>query len=103
AGVSQRKIAEKFNVSRGTIRFIQNGKTWSHVEVEGFIPRSKDYKGEGNPCSKLTEADVIEIKKLIRDGIKQSEIAKMKDIPRYTVNKISRGTAWKHVVLEGVE
>lgn len=97
-GESQRAIANTFNVSRNTITFIQKGKTWTHIHVDGFVPFDKDNVGEGNPSAKLSEEQVIEIKKLLKNGkISQSEIAKIFNVSKHIISRIKTGKTWKHV------
>lgn len=53
--------------------------------------------------SKLNERCVLAIKKLFTMGWKDSEIAKLFDISRPTVNMIRNAKAWKIVALTGEE
>lgn len=97
-GYSQRKIAKEFNVSRNTITFIQKGKTWKNVEVEGFIPFDKNQTGSNNVNAKLIENEVREIKKLLLEGnLKQKEIAKKFNVSVDIVSRIKLGKTWKEV------
>ena len=57
------------------------------------------WKGENHPTSKLTENQVLEIKRLIRDGLGNTEIAKRYNVKHYTISKIRTGDNWPHVSL----
>ena len=63
--------------------------------------RSKrSVKGIKNGCSKLTEENVREIKKLITERVSQSKIAKRFNVHRTAIGHINSGRAWKHVEFE---
>lgn len=62
------------------------------------IPRPKTIlRGECIGSSKLTEKNVIEIKKLINQGQKSKDIANIYNISYDAINFIKNGTTWKHV------
>lgn len=104
SGETQRTIAKRFNVSRGTITFIQKGEIWLHVDVEGFEPFNRDVKGEGNPCSSLTDKDVVDIKKLLLTSDKsQNEIAEMFKVSKHIISRIKLGKSWSHIKVDGEE
>lgn len=59
---------------------------------------SKANKGEGNGMSKLTESDVIKIKKLLKSqNITQTDIAEMFNVSRRAISLIKTGDRWSHV------
>lgn len=58
------------------------------------LPR---YKGEKHGMSKIKEADVIEIRKLGKLGIKLQDIAAKHNISKSTVSKIILRKSWKHI------
>ena len=56
------------------------------------------YKGSQSPMSKLTEGDVKEIKKMLKNkNIKQIDIAKKYNVSKETITDIKQGKTWKHV------
>lgn len=59
---------------------------------------SKANTGENNPSAKLTEADVLDIRKWYKEGMKQREIAKIKSIACQSVSGIVNYKKWKHVI-----
>ncbi len=74
------------------------GKKHKEESIEK-MRKSKEglYVGEKHPLTKLSEKDVISIRKMVKEGIKQTEIAKLKDIKPSAVNKIVKRRTWKHV------
>jgi hypothetical protein len=55
-------------------------------------------KGEANSLAKLTEAQVIEIKRRISNGQYLSIIAKQFGVTASTISYIKRGKLWAHLV-----
>jgi hypothetical protein len=54
-------------------------------------------RGENHGGAKLTEANVREIWKMLKEGIKQSEIAKRYSVSSESISNIAHGKAWIHV------
>lgn len=52
--------------------------------------------GEDSPLSKVTEEDVMVIKRMYRDGVRQTAIAAEYGIAQSTVSAICTGTNWSH-------
>jgi DNA-binding NarL/FixJ family response regulator len=96
-GKSQRVIAEEFNISKSNIAFIQKGKTWGNVYVEGFVPTTQKTQGEHNKRAKITEATAKEIKELLSRGVSQKHVASTLNVSPHIVNRISTGKTWNHV------
>ena len=56
------------------------------------------YSGENNKRSKLTEEQVIQIRKMYKEGSRQVDILKLfPDVPKTTLNHLLRKHSWKHV------
>lgn len=55
-----------------------------------------DQLGENNACAKLTEADVIQIRRLVQ-GRTHGQVAGLFGVDRGTVSKIARRERWSHV------
>lgn len=56
-------------------------------------------KGSYNTNAKLTENDVIVIRKLLSEGhLTQTDIGDMFEISDTIINRINKGKAWTHVV-----
>lgn len=58
---------------------------------------SEIQRGSNNPRAKLTEKDVIEIKRLIKNGVTNREIARKFNIGETTIAQIKTKKRWKHV------
>ena len=54
-------------------------------------------RGERNPAAKLTEAQVIEIKRLLARGAGYRFLAERFGVHRVTIGAIARGELWWHV------
>ncbi len=57
--------------------------------------------GEKHGCAKLTEADVREIRRLYRSGVKQTELAIRFGHKQGHISDICLGKIWSHIPLEG--
>lgn len=53
--------------------------------------------GAHNPAARLTEAQVEEIKGLLRRGAGYRFLAERYGVSRTTIGAIARGQAWRHV------
>lgn len=62
------------------------------------IKHGTDSRGERNGLSVLTEADVIEIRRLIETGeITQTEVGKMYNVDKGTISQLKRRKTWTHI------
>ena len=88
-----------------------SAKEWSRthgaqgISVSDYSPRcipchriyDGDSRGELNGQSKLTEPEVLSIKKLCAEGIlSQREIASIYEVSQSRVSKIVNGLSWRH-------
>lgn len=98
SNVADRSIAEGLNVSIGTIRDIRCGKTWVHIEVDGFYPIVKDCRGEANFNTTLTDDKVKELRYLHNVGNHTvRQLATIFGISSASVSRIVNYKTWKHV------
>lgn len=88
-GVSGKDISEEYNISRTNVSDIKNGKIWTHISNQYNLTKK-------SKCA-LTEEDVVEICFMIKDGMKQSEIAKIFNVGSDTIGKIKRKERWTQV------
>jgi group I intron endonuclease len=100
------QIATKFNVGYSTVYAIYWGNHWTHVRVEGFIPRMKrpdtTCKGDKFPLSTISDSIAVKIKELLRDTtLSQKEIAIKVGCREHIVAHIYKGNAWTHIVVDG--
>lgn len=87
-------IADKYGITRGLVGAISRGRNWTHVEVEGFVPKLTRY-------SKLEEQDVIEIKQMLINGVHHKEISNIFEIAQPTISSIATGNTWSSIKVEG--
>lgn len=76
---------------------------WLGTHKENMVDRKNknrgnSLKGEGCAKSKLTEKQVIEIRKKFESGLyKQRELAKEYNVYQYTIVAIGKRKTWKHI------
>lgn len=68
-----------------------------------FKKGHKGLKGEDNPTAKLTAKDVINIKQMLKQGIRPLLIAKNYNVTKSTIKAIRSGKTWKNIVIEDYE
>jgi group I intron endonuclease len=59
--------------------------------------RSKMNQGENGSNAKLTETQVIEIKKMLKSGMSNRQIAKLFGVGKSCIGDISSGRCWSHI------
>jgi DNA invertase Pin-like site-specific DNA recombinase len=90
------EIAERYNVSMSTIGAINTGRNWSHL-YKGDCPskagrkRIKNQRGEKIGHAKVSSEQVIEIKRLLADGLSRKKVAEQLNIALSTVDNIKGG------------
>lgn len=65
--------------------------------VQDRVERNRQPRGSEVGGSKLTEADVIEIKKMLKAKVFQRVIAAQFGVHQATIHEIHRGKTWTHV------
>ena len=53
--------------------------------------------GETSPVAVLTEAKVLKLRQLLREGRTQKEVAAIIGVSKSAVKHVSKGRTWKHV------
>lgn len=97
-------IARQFNVDRSCIGSIANNKTWKYVVVDGwddYLANKKRVSGSRIATSKMTEGEVIEIKRKLMNGVSRKEISNAYGLSYNGVTHIDTGKTWKHVNVDG--
>jgi len=102
-GITQLELANMFSVKRETIGGILRGDRWGHVPVDRSAVnvvslRNKGKLGESHRDAKLTEADVLEIRR--RYSAKESsysQLATEYGISKGAIAFIVRRVSWKHL------
>lgn len=55
--------------------------------------------GESSWNSVLKDCQVMDIKRMLRDGVMQTEIAKRYSVSQQTISAIKAGRTWRHIVI----
>lgn len=79
----------KLNDHYTNLEYVTQTENMRHAMRLGLLSR-----GEEHPPSKLKEADIAEIRRLCKKGVKQRDIAKRFGISQSNVSFISRGITW---------
>lgn len=102
--VPTRELAKHFNVSKHCINSILSGYNWKNVEPMEIEPSELSQfdnslmpKGDSCSNSKLTEAQVLQIKQMLKTTMSQREIGEKFGVRRGTICSIKIGKTWKHV------
>ena len=73
-----------------------------HSNLE-YIPRClhghNGFKGEKNPNSKLTESDVLQMRKLRKEGWQYPDLVNQFGMPKRSIKRIVKGISWGHLPL----
>lgn len=94
-------IAEDLGIRPQRAWKIATGR--SHARV-GHVPdlarrvgRRRSLRGEAHPMARLTEAEVLSIRRLHRDGVSQRELAASFGVSKACVSQITRRFRWTHI------
>ena len=74
-----------------------NNSTNQKDIVERGNRKMPESVGEKNGFSKLTEGDVIQIKKLIEQGVPNTHIGREFGVTHSNISSIKRGLSWTHI------
>lgn len=83
--------------SEETRKYLSEINTGKHISEEVKQILSVKCGGENSAGAKLTNEKVIEIRRLISEGVKVIEIAKRFNVCRRTISQIKNNRSWKHV------
>jgi len=93
------KDSDPFNNKTNNLKWGTAQDNMDDRMARGFYKGEKIARGEQSGTSKLTEKQVIEIKKLCKEELSDTKIAKLFDISRRTINFIRHNKRWKHVTI----
>jgi group I intron endonuclease len=105
ADIKVGKTYKHVNLDSGTFNELNDNFNFKYLEVlekekiekQRLVNKEKALKGSKNPTSKLTEKEVLEIKKLIIQNRKLNEIAKLYNVTTDCISKIKSGDNWVHI------
>ena len=87
------KNGSKRQNDAGNLEWSDRQKNIDHAVEHTLI----DNKGEKNQMAKLTESEVLEIRRLSASGMSDSEIAAVTRATKRNVKNIRSLTSWKHI------
>jgi hypothetical protein len=91
-------LAKEYGVSEGVIDQIRNGKRWKTVRPPGWKPpRLMTKAGALNSQVRLTEAQVIEIRRRLKAGEGIGTLGKAFGVNHKTIYDIKLRRNWKHL------
>lgn len=96
-GVSLADLAKKYQVSYITISHVKNGTTWKHIPPDLSTFRLYN-RGERAGNVKLTEKQVLSIKKRLTLGESQSLLAREFGVGHDAIHKIKNNVNWVWVL-----
>jgi hypothetical protein len=97
------RLANKYGISQSTVSKIVRGEVWKHVTTDiGFAPSDdapyqNPLAGEGHNLAKVTEKDVLEMRRLRAGGTSLNALAERFGVKMPQVSAICLGRAWAHV------
>ena len=87
-------LCSEYNISDSTVDGIVHGRSWKHL---GLKPVYRgDLRGEKSPHSKLTDSQVIEIRQMISNQVKDDDIAKFFNVSKSCIQHIKHGRSRKN-------
>lgn len=91
------KDGNKDNNCESNLEWATSSENIKHAFATGL----NDVKGENSCVNILTAKDVVEIKKLLRDGVVGKDIASKFGISRQSITQIKTGRQWSHIKVDG--
>ena len=95
--LSTYEIADMYGVSKSTIVGIRRGTTWSDGITIAREPVYNPKKGSESKSAKVTEADVLVIRRRKKEGESYNKIAADYPISKASVAQICKRQTWAHV------
>lgn len=97
--LTQAEIAGKFNTHKSTVSRIKTGKIWTSLSTKEELETMN--KNESKHKRKLEKEDVIEVLRLIKQGIlTYKEIGDRFNVNRAIIYKIAVGKTWRSIVTD---
>jgi hypothetical protein len=88
------KDGDKANNAASNLEWMTAQENCRHALAEGLYEQAR---GEDCGNAKVTEADVVDIRRLVAGGMMHKEAAELYGIGRKAVTKIVNRQRWKHV------
>ena len=84
----------KFDNRPENLEWVSHKENMAHASMSGLYASAK---GSLNPNVTISEHDVADIRKMLRDGVRQVDIARRYGIQQAAVSKIKLRHTWRHV------
>lgn len=105
AGATRKALAEIHAVGEGAIASVLDGTTWQHVTrgdglqsaINAVALGHRTHRGSDRGGAKLNEAYVLEIRRRVAAGERQSVLATEFGVSGALIGHVVNGRAWKHV------
>lgn len=88
------KDSDRMNCALSNLEYVTHGQNIKHGYDYGFKIKPK---GSLHGCAKLSEHDILAIRNLVQNGIKQRAIAEQYRIDQSSVSLIISGRTWNHI------
>lgn len=88
------KDGDKSNNAKSNLEWSTQSENHTHAYQTGLRVSTK---GENHGRSKLTKDDVFEIRRLLSEGVKQTEIADKFKVRPMVISRIHRRETWNHI------
>lgn len=98
-GETRKSIAKSMDISYAVVKSIENETAWSHIKVKGWETYIKKYK-QNKPTRRkpLSVDEVRKVRKLLSEGVSQTNISKILDINFSTITNIKNGRTYKDII-----
>lgn len=102
AGTTTAELAARFGRTKTGVTYVLRGEGWRHLDdglqaqLDVMLRSRLSRPGESHPSSKLTEADVREIRQLL-GSLRHADIAQRFGISTALVSMINTRKAWAHL------
>ncbi len=97
AGESVKAVATAFGVSWMTVSRIRRAIRWTHVASTAIPFERAPHRGSSHHAAKLTEADVLTIRRRLSQGERGLDLAKEYGVTGSTISRIKVRRDWRHI------
>jgi DNA-binding MarR family transcriptional regulator len=97
---TQKEIGEKFQISQVQVGRILRRECFKHVERKifpGVVIKSRTMVGSSHKNSKVSDEQVLEIRRLWSEGVSKGELSRRYSLDRKTVSDMVERRTWKHI------
>jgi group I intron endonuclease len=92
--LSYTQIKEKYNISPAMLNKIKNRTAWVDILGEKRNRINKYKKGSTNPCAKLSEKEIVEIRDKLKLGISRKTLREEYNVSKSLIQLIATNKTW---------